>query len=107
MNLIDFAIDYQSSFFPHIPWRTGRLATTGMNTDFYSPQGDNSLGFDFCNNPGLQYGKILNEAPVISYVVNGKKGSYINRHYMYFDSFFDNYANRLAMQLGGEIRVGE
>ena len=42
MNLLDIAVDYQSAFFPYIPYRTGRLATTGMSTDFYNPQGENS-----------------------------------------------------------------
>ena len=106
MNLIDFVIDYQSSFFPYIPWRTGRLANSGMSTDFYSPQGDNSIGFNFCDKENLQYGIILNELPVISYVLNGKKGSYLNKHFMYFDNFFDSYANRLALRLGGEIKAG-
>lgn len=103
MNLLDIAVDYQSSFFPHIPWRTGRLATTGMSTDFYNPQGLNSLGFDYCRNKGLQYGIILNEYPTISYNLNGRKGSYTNRHYGYFDNFFDSYAAMLATRLGGTL----
>ena len=101
MNLIDLVINFQTSFFPNIPWRTGRLATTGMSTDFYNPQGDNSLGFDFCRDIGLQYGIILNEQPTISYMLNGRKGSYVNRHYRYFDVFFDGFANKIANQLGG------
>ena len=101
MNLLDIAVDYQAAFFPYIPYRTGRLATTGMSTDFYNPQGENSLGFDFCKNAGLQYGIILNEYPTINYNLNGRKGSYTNRHYKYFDNFFDFYAGQLAIRLGG------
>jgi len=106
MNLLDIAMDFRNSFYHLIPYRTGRLANTGMG-DLYSPMGAKSIGFDFCNQSGLQYGILLNERPVISYNLNGRKGSYVNRHYRYFDTFFDNFASRLAMQLGAELIEGE
>ena len=106
MNLLDIVMDFKTAFFPHIPYRTGRLANTGMG-DLYSPYGVKSIGFDFCNRDGLEYGIILNEAPIINYNLNGRKGSYANRHFGYFDTFFSSYATSLALRLGGELIEGE
>ncbi len=106
MNTLDMVMNYRSEFFPYIPYRTGRLAYTSMG-DLYSPYGQNSVGFDFCRLEGVQYGIILNEANYIHYVRNGKQGSYLNKHFGYFDRFFDSYASKLAMLLGGELMQGE
>ncbi len=106
MNLVDLANAYRTQFYPYIPYRTGRLATTGMG-DIYSPLGEKSVGFDFCNRSGLQYGIMLNEISVMHYDLNGRRGSYINRHLGYFDRFFDLFATQQAMLLNGELKEGD
>ncbi len=108
MDLIDVAIDFISSFVPpKMPYRTGRLLNESWGTTPLTPLGKNSIGFNFCEDPALQYGIILNEAPIINYNLRGRSGSYVNKHYNYFDKYFDNFASKLALKLGGELIQGE
>ena len=108
MDLIDIAIDFKNSFIPPLmPYRTGRLLNESWSTMLLSPKGEKSIGYDFCKDPALQYGVILNEAPIIRYNLKGKSGAYANRHFGYFDNYFDNFALRLAIELGGELIQGE
>lgn len=108
MDLIDIAIDFKNSFIPPMmPYRTGRLLRESWGTSFVSPLGEKSIGYDFCKSPGLQYGIILNESPIINYNINGRKGAYVNKHYNYFDNYFDSFATKIAIQLGGELITGE
>lgn len=87
--------------FWHTPYRSGNLANSvGDLSGFF-----NEVSYvAFNSNSVAEYGKILNEAPVIKYktTLNGKtyEGSYTNKHYRWFDNYVEKEADMIDLENG-------
>ena len=104
-------LTWQALFFS-TPYKTGNLARNGIGD--LRTTGPDSVGFSLFDQPtgsvgkGTEYGRILNEAPVINYRVTNpytKKvytGSYVNKHYRWVDKFAEQWANEITLY--GPIR---
>lgn len=100
MNINQIAADCRYMMFWKTPYRTGNLALNGI-TDV-GVYGANRAGFGLYPGVGTQYGKILNEVPVIRYNITNSRtgktytGEYTNKHYRYVDKFADDFANQIV-----------
>lgn len=88
------------TMFWYTPYKTGNLARNGISDvqTLYDGNWGYAVGFKLFERPGVWYGKLLNEQPIINYRIQNQvtgrvySGSYINKHYRWVDNYSHTFA---------------
>ena len=87
------------------PYDTGNLAYSVG--DIFSVSENSCSYVPFNANSRAEYGAVLNDNPVIRFerIVDGRTQvrTYANKHYRWFDNFIENFAVKIASEIGATL----